>query len=182
MQLSRTKFQKSFILSTKKWIKCFPEKNPVNSRKKSGDITQDSNRRSHRLHSHHGHHRHSSHLRWRYAKARAGARRLRSEAISGMILNCSMFTIEGCSQNGRCRVANENLCLKAMRRPALTWRVLVFDSMIFFKQSATENNHLVHLQYYWPTISILISKICPKLKVLTRHFSEVGDRHWGKNA
>ena len=39
MQLSRTKFRKSFILSTKKWIKCFPGKNPVNSREKSGDIT-----------------------------------------------------------------------------------------------------------------------------------------------
>ena len=39
MQLSRTKFQKSFILSTKKWIKGFPGKNPVNSREKSGDIT-----------------------------------------------------------------------------------------------------------------------------------------------
>ena len=39
MQLFRTKFQKSFILSTKKWIKCFPEKNPVNARRKSGDIT-----------------------------------------------------------------------------------------------------------------------------------------------
>ena len=39
MQLSRTKFQKSFILSTKKWIKCFPGKNSVNSRGKSGDIT-----------------------------------------------------------------------------------------------------------------------------------------------
>ena len=39
MQLSRTKFRKSFILSTKKWIKCFPGKNLVNSREKSGDIT-----------------------------------------------------------------------------------------------------------------------------------------------
>ena len=39
MQLSRTKFRKSFILSTKKWIKCFPGKNSVNSREKSGDIT-----------------------------------------------------------------------------------------------------------------------------------------------
>ena len=39
MQLTRTKFQKSFILSTKNWIKCFPGKNPVNSRGKSGDIT-----------------------------------------------------------------------------------------------------------------------------------------------
>ena len=39
MQLSRTKFPKSFILSTKKWIKCFPGKNPVYSREKSGDIT-----------------------------------------------------------------------------------------------------------------------------------------------
>ena len=41
MQLSRTKFRKSFILSNKKWIKCFPGKNPVNSRGKSGDITQE---------------------------------------------------------------------------------------------------------------------------------------------
>ena len=40
MQLSIAKFQKSFILNTKKWIKCFPEKNPVNSRGKSGDITR----------------------------------------------------------------------------------------------------------------------------------------------
>ena len=40
MLLSRTKFRKSFILSTKKWIKCFPGKNPVNSRGKSGDITR----------------------------------------------------------------------------------------------------------------------------------------------
>ena len=39
MQLSRTKFRKFFILSTKKWIKCFPWKNPVDSRGKSGDIT-----------------------------------------------------------------------------------------------------------------------------------------------
>ena len=39
MQLSRTKFRKSFILSTKNWIKCFPGKNLVNSREKSGDIT-----------------------------------------------------------------------------------------------------------------------------------------------
>ena len=39
MQLSRTKYQKSFILSNKKWIRCFPWKNPVNSREKSGDIT-----------------------------------------------------------------------------------------------------------------------------------------------
>ena len=41
MQLSRTKSRKSFILSTKKWIKCFPGKNPVNSSlgEKSGDIT-----------------------------------------------------------------------------------------------------------------------------------------------
>ena len=43
MQLSRTKFRKSFIFSTKKWIKCFPgkkiPKNPVNSRGKSGDFT-----------------------------------------------------------------------------------------------------------------------------------------------
>ena len=37
MPLSRTKFQKSFILSTKKWIRCFSEKNQVNSRGKSGD-------------------------------------------------------------------------------------------------------------------------------------------------
>ena len=40
MQLSRTKFRKSFILSTKKWMKCFPRKNTVNSREKSGDITR----------------------------------------------------------------------------------------------------------------------------------------------
>ena len=40
MQLSRTKFRKSFILSTKKWIKCLLGKNPVNSRGKSGDITE----------------------------------------------------------------------------------------------------------------------------------------------
>ena len=39
MQLSRTKFKKSFILSTKEWIQCFPGKNPVNSRGKSGYIT-----------------------------------------------------------------------------------------------------------------------------------------------
>ena len=39
MQFSRTKLRKSFILSTKKWIKCLPGKNPVNSREKSGDIT-----------------------------------------------------------------------------------------------------------------------------------------------
>ena len=39
MQLCRTKSRKSFILSTKKWIKCFPEKNPVNTRGKSRDIT-----------------------------------------------------------------------------------------------------------------------------------------------
>ena len=39
MQLCRTKFQKSFILSTKKWIKCFPGINSVDSRVKSGDIT-----------------------------------------------------------------------------------------------------------------------------------------------
>ena len=39
MQLSRTKIRKSFILSTKTWIKCFLGKNPVNSREKSGDIT-----------------------------------------------------------------------------------------------------------------------------------------------
>ena len=39
MQLSKPKFRKSFILSTKNWIKCFPGKNPVNSREKSGDIT-----------------------------------------------------------------------------------------------------------------------------------------------
>ena len=38
MQLSRTKFRKSFSLSTKKWIKCFPGKNPGNLRGKSGDI------------------------------------------------------------------------------------------------------------------------------------------------
>ena len=30
MQLSRTKFRKFSILSTKKWGKCFPRKNPVN--------------------------------------------------------------------------------------------------------------------------------------------------------
>ena len=42
MQLSGTKFRKSFILSTKKWIKCFPEINQVNSRGKSGDITKYS--------------------------------------------------------------------------------------------------------------------------------------------
>ena len=42
MQLSRTKFRKSFILSTKKWIKCFPGKNPVDSREKSGDIMRCS--------------------------------------------------------------------------------------------------------------------------------------------
>ena len=46
MQLSRTKFQKSFILSTKKWIKCFPGKNQVDSREKSGDITSRPGRRS----------------------------------------------------------------------------------------------------------------------------------------
>ena len=42
MQLCRTKFRKSFILSTKKWIKGFPWKNPVNARGlgKSGDITR----------------------------------------------------------------------------------------------------------------------------------------------
>ena len=42
MQVCRTKFRKSFILSTKKWIKCFPKfpgKNPVDSREKFGDIT-----------------------------------------------------------------------------------------------------------------------------------------------
>ena len=44
MHLSRTKFQKSFILSTKKWIECLTEKNPVNSRGKSGDITSSSAR------------------------------------------------------------------------------------------------------------------------------------------
>ena len=42
MQLSRSKFRKSFILSTQKWIKCFPGKNLVNSRGKSGDITCQS--------------------------------------------------------------------------------------------------------------------------------------------
>ena len=41
MQLSRSKFRKSFILSTKKWIKCFAGKNPVNLRGKSGDITEN---------------------------------------------------------------------------------------------------------------------------------------------
>ena len=41
MQLSRTKLQKSFMLSTKKWIKCLPEKNQVDSREKSGDITSN---------------------------------------------------------------------------------------------------------------------------------------------
>ena len=39
MQLSRTKFRKSFVLSTKKWIKWIPGKNPVDSKEKSGDIT-----------------------------------------------------------------------------------------------------------------------------------------------
>ena len=34
MQLCRTKFRKFFILSTKKWTKSFPWKNPVNSRGK----------------------------------------------------------------------------------------------------------------------------------------------------
>ena len=33
------KFRKSFILSTKKWIKCLPGENPVNLRGESGDIT-----------------------------------------------------------------------------------------------------------------------------------------------
>ena len=42
MQLSRKKFQKSYILSTQKWIKCFPAKNLVDFRKKSGDITPPS--------------------------------------------------------------------------------------------------------------------------------------------
>ena len=41
MQLCRTKFRKCFILSTKNWIKCFPWKNPVDSREKSGDITRN---------------------------------------------------------------------------------------------------------------------------------------------
>ena len=40
MQFFQTKFQKSFVLSTKKRIKCFPWKNPVDSRWKSGDITR----------------------------------------------------------------------------------------------------------------------------------------------
>ena len=39
MQVSRTKFRKSFVLSTKKWIEWIPGKNPVNSKEKSGDIT-----------------------------------------------------------------------------------------------------------------------------------------------
>ena len=42
MQLYITKFRKSFILSTKKWIKYFPWKNSVKSRGKSGDITSPS--------------------------------------------------------------------------------------------------------------------------------------------
>ena len=41
MQLSRAKFQKSFILSAKKWINCFSGKNPVDLREKSGGITGD---------------------------------------------------------------------------------------------------------------------------------------------
>ena len=32
-------FQKLFIVSSKKRIECFPGKNPVNLREKSGDIT-----------------------------------------------------------------------------------------------------------------------------------------------
>ena len=40
MQLYGTKFRISFILSTKKWIMCFPGKNPVNLRGKSEDITK----------------------------------------------------------------------------------------------------------------------------------------------
>ena len=39
MQLYRTKFPKSCVLLAKKWIKCFSEKIPVKSRKKSGLIT-----------------------------------------------------------------------------------------------------------------------------------------------
>ena len=40
------------------------------------------------------------------------------------------------------------------------------------EQSATENNHLL---CYQPTIHIYISKICPKLQVLTFYFSEVNE-------
>ena len=39
MQLCRTKFRKSFILSTKNGLSASQAKNPVNLRGKSGDIT-----------------------------------------------------------------------------------------------------------------------------------------------
>ena len=39
MQLCRTKFRKSYIFSAKNWMKCFPGKNPVKSRVKSGYFT-----------------------------------------------------------------------------------------------------------------------------------------------
>ena len=105
------------------------------------------------------------------------ARRLRLETMSGMIL--SRWQPKFAAN----LVANEKLCLKAFKaihRPALTGLALIFDSKIF-GQSGSENNHQ---QCYWPAIHDLISRVCPKFKVLSSHFPEfyeLLDEQWTKN-
>ena len=76
------------------------------------------------------------------------------------------------SQEERFRSHNETV------RPVLTGRTLNFNWKIF-EQSASENNHLM---CYWSTIHNLI---CPKLQVLSFHFSELEDqldKRWAKHA
>ena len=105
------------------------------------------------------------------------ARRLRLETMSGMILSRWQPKFE------TKLVANEKLCLKAFKainRPALTGRALIFDSKIF-GQSASENNFQ---QCYWLTIHDLISRVCPKFQVLSSHFPEFDellDEQWTKS-
>ena len=57
---------------------------------------------------------------------------------------------------------------------------LQFLILRFFEQSAFVNNHLL---CYWPTIHLLILKICPKFQVLSSQFFEVNEllnEQWAK--
>ena len=57
---------------------------------------------------------------------------------------------------------------------------LWFSIWWFFEQSAFVN---IYQLWYWPTIHNLVSKICPKFRVLSSHFFEVNELlnvHWVK--
>ena len=61
------------------------------------------------------------------------------------------------------------------------WQMeLQFWILRFFELSDLVNNHLL---FYWPTVHLSISMICPKFQVISSYFFEVDellDEHWAK--